>query len=162
MNLLPVDKFNSYYEDLHLRWKTCVQFFSQDAHLARSCGARETEGEMVHVNKGNPVRVAWFIPMDGNTLQMIQYLVPFNKFYTVMNSPLRATCNSASSQRHFSQQETMPNQRDIFFVACLEPRRKGSCIHFVTLSKYLKELSKMPIIHFIHSHLYKKNDPCSS
>lgn len=52
-------------------------FFSQDAHLARSCGARETEGEMVHVNKGNPLRVAWFIPMDGNTLQMIQYLVPF-------------------------------------------------------------------------------------
>lgn len=62
-----------------------------------------------------------------------------------MNSPLQATCNSASPQRHFSQQETMPNQRDIFFVACLEPRRKGSCIHVVTLSKYLKELSKMSI-----------------
>lgn len=64
--------------------KPVYYFFSQDAHLARSCGARETEGEMVHVNKG-----AWFIPMDGNTLQMIQYLVPFQ--HTIDSNELSLT-----------------------------------------------------------------------
>ena len=117
-------------------------FFSQAAHLARSCGARETEGKMGACQQGQPPTGCLVYP-NGWRNDTVFGAFSTHIQYTHMNSPVQATCNSASSQRHFSQQsasegqqETMPNQRDIFFLTCLEPRRKGSCIHVVTVSRY--------------------------